>query len=689
MARGLTLFQRFTDPKFRGRSVVAVFLGLFVPSAILITGLFFLSLHFRVDQELTALKSKEKGHVEATAQVLKHDFEVVTSDLLVLSNAPFVRRFIESGSEADKKGVSELFVDVSQQKRDYDQIRYLDSAGMELIRVDLRDGRATAVSEADLQNKKGRYYFTDSIRLSEGEIYVSPLDLNIEHGKIETPYKPMVRIGTPVFNGQGEAKGVVLLNLYGAKLIGHFRTMMGSESHEMLLNRDGDWLSSQDPSQDWGFMFGNPHAFAKRYPTEWEKLSANSEGTFSTEAGLITYATVYPLLPKQHSSNGSTLPEGTSVQNLGRDEYFLKVVSFVPVGEVPSITINRYWVSFAGVGIVLAMMALLSAYVSVLLLNRRQLQHTVFDNERRLREITATLGEGVFVLDSAGLITYINPEAERLLGWSSEDVLGKSSHALFHHHLADGALVSEDDCPIKNVIQTGKVYRGDEGFWRKDGTLLPADVSSSPIIRDGKVAGSVVVFGDLTDRQRAQEEIRRLAFYDTLTDLPNRRQLLDRFNYALAQAKRHKRSLAIMFLDLDHFKEINDTLGHDVGDELLKVVAERLRGCVRSGDTVARQGGDEFVVLISEIAHPADASQVAEKLLSVIAEPVSTTEHSLEVTGSVGIAIYPIDGSDDAQDLMKKADIAMYAAKHAGRNCYCIHGAEPCHGTGISSESQS
>ena len=145
---------------------------------------------------------------------------------------------------------------------------------------------------------------------------------------------------------------------------------------------------------------------------------------------------------------------------------------------------------------------------------------------------------------------------------------------------------------------------------------------------------------------------------------------MDRLNQGLSQAKRFERSLAIMFLDLDHFKQINDTLGHDAGDELLKEVATRLAGCIRTGDTVSRQGGDEFVVVLAEIGHPSDAARVAEKIIEALGRPAHVAARELHITTSIGISVYPVNGIDDAQELMKKADIAMYAAKKAGRNGY-------------------
>ena len=185
-----------------------------------------------------------------------------------------------------------------------------------------------------------------------------------------------------------------------------------------------------------------------------------------------------------------------------------------------------------------------------------------------------------------------------------------------------------------------------------------------------KIGSHIILLAmeDITDRKRSHEQIHWMAHYDILTNLPNRRLLLDRLKQALSQAKRFQRSLAIMYLDLDEFKQINDTLGHDIGDELLKSVAGRLQACVRGMDTVCRQGGDEFIIVLTEITQPQDAAIVAEKIINAICEPICLQKNELHVTTSIGIAIYPVNGTDDANELMKKADIAMYEVKNTGRN---------------------
>ncbi len=430
----------------------------------------------------------------------------------------------------------------------------------------------------------------------------------------------------------------------------------------------------------------------------------------------------------------------------------------------------------------------------------RAAREAVSDSERRLREITSVLAEGVYVVDADDRVVFMNPAAERLLGWSVDDLMGKSAHALFHHSRPDGTEVSLDDCPVHQAVAVGRDFQSPvEHFARGDGSWLPVSLNAAPIVRAGEVVGSVAAFHDITkrleyqrsladrerryralfngssdaifvyplaeggragrfvevndvactrlgylreellamtaddigeagpdraaidaslrgegralfetvhvardggripvevnahlitlddremvlsvarditERKQAQERIRHLAHYDILTDLPNRHLLLDRLGQAIEQARRHDRALAVLFLDLDGFKQINDTHGHEAGDHMLKVVAARMTECVRKADTVARLAGDEFVVLLTEISDIDAARAVAAKLVEAVRRPVPFEGEELVVGASIGISMFPNHGVM-CDDLLRCADDAMYEAKRAGKNRFVVYG---------------
>ena len=301
---------------------------------------------------------------------------------------------------------------------------------------------------------------------------------------------------------------------------------------------------------------------------------------------------------------------------------------------------------------------------------RRESERQLRISEARFRNTLEHAQGGIGVASVDGRFIEVNQSICRLLGYSRDELLQLDLIDVIH----------PDD--RENTLEhTRKLLDGDIDAYRlevlcvRNGGLPVWVQVMVSLLRDhsGEPLNLICQMDDITERKRSQEAIRQMAYYDVLTGLPNRRLLLDRLNQALAQAQRHQRSLAVMFLDLDRFKEINDTLGHDVGDELLKVVAERLELCVRGGDTVSRQGGDEFVIILSEISQQQDVALVAEKVLSMLSTLVPIREHRLKITTSIGIAIYQIGSQDDAERLMKKADIAMYRAKEAGRNRYSFY----------------
>ena len=260
-----------------------------------------------------------------------------------------------------------------------------------------------------------------------------------------------------------------------------------------------------------------------------------------------------------------------------------------------------------------------------------------------------------------------------MLGFAEEEMLGQSVHALIHHSHEDGSNYPVEDCPMyASYTKAAESHVADEVLWRKDGSSFPVEYSSMPIIKDGKVMGAVVTFSDITERKQAEEKIQQMAYHDSLTGLPNRKLFSDRLGIALAQAQRNQKKVGVAMLDLDNFKDVNDTLGHDVGDLLLKAATERLSAALRKGDTVARFGGDEFVLILPDLKAIEDAIQVAQKIVDSFCKPFLIDTHQLVVTTSIGIAVYPDDGTDEGT-LLKNADIAMYQAKQAGRARYQLY----------------
>ncbi|RXT08969.1 EAL domain-containing protein [Ammoniphilus sp. CFH 90114] len=271
--------------------------------------------------------------------------------------------------------------------------------------------------------------------------------------------------------------------------------------------------------------------------------------------------------------------------------------------------------------------------------------------------------EGIMITDTRGTILWVNPAFTATTGYIAEEAIGKKPSMLSSN---------QHDAQFYVDMWT-TIY--DKGSWqgeiwnrRKNGEIYPEWLSINTVKDEsGFITNYVGMFSDITERKKSEEHLKFLAHYDVLTELPNRFLFQDRLTQALLQAQRLGRQVAVMFLDLDRFKWINDTYGHGIGDQLLQSVANRLKKCVRKSDTVARLGGDEFTVILSTIQQAKDAAKVAEKIAQALSQPFQLEENEFFITTSIGISVYPADGRN-LETLIKNADAAMYCAKELGNN---------------------
>lgn len=300
----------------------------------------------------------------------------------------------------------------------------------------------------------------------------------------------------------------------------------------------------------------------------------------------------------------------------------------------------------------------------------KRASEAVRDREHRLKSILNTVTEGIMTLSVTGIVQTFNPAAEKIFGRAAQTVIGQHVEVLMDTEYRD---------PYKRFLER-KILKGNSPVMGKPWELVgsheetgrfPLEMTMTKL-QVGNELIYTAVFRDITERKQSEERIRHMAHHDTLTGLPNRHLFTDRLNHAIKAAQRYNKALVLMFVDLDKFKPINDTLGHEAGDVVLQTVAKRFRNIIRESDTVARIGGDEFVILLEELDNSDAGVLVADKLLECLEEPILVSGRECRLGASIGIARFPEDAMD-SDELLRCADEAMYAVKTSGRNGYKLY----------------
>ena len=343
MLKSLKFRQPQSQTNFRNQlnAVTKPFLSLFLPLTALVgTGLVTFS-QIQANLVWREIADNERDEVEMKTALFANQLSFIRADLMVLASQHELQIILDSVGKRNtvrefQAALAEEYQIISQQKQQYDQIRFLDKTGQEVVRVNLNKRQSSIVPEERLQNQSQRYWFKDTIVLQAGEVFISPLDLNIEAGKIDRPLKPTIRFGTPVFDGRGRKSGIVVLNYLAQNFL---QDLSPEKSHSFgnisLLNAEGYWLKGPKPEDEWGFMYdnGRDRTFARAFPEAWQQIRDRPTGQFHNREGLYTFTTIYPLLEiqKARSSTGSTNPVGSSQAAIDPKFYAWKLIAHVPM----------------------------------------------------------------------------------------------------------------------------------------------------------------------------------------------------------------------------------------------------------------------------------------------------------------------------------------------------------------------
>jgi len=550
-------------------TIVGRFLALFMPIALsVIVGAFYMFDH----EERTALINlSQLAALRLDTGSIKDLVKTATSDIAYLSEHAQIVTSKRWKSEDTISHLGKDWVAFSRAKQIYDQVRHLDEEGNELVRVNWNKTTPYIVTQKNLQNKFGRYYFTDTLNLNRGEIFISPLDLNIEGGRVELPQKPTIRIGMPITTSSGDKKSIVLLNYRADKIISTLKLLDdGQPSSSWLINSEGYWLKGPNSELEWGFMFQRPNAnMSTHHKHAWDIILAKDAGQFEDSDGLWTYATVYPLAEGTKTSSGSFDAFSPSRSALETSKYYWKVVRFMPspvYRDISKKTSNRLLVLSS---LILTLFVIGSWLLALSWTRQRLTQRELFEANKNLEH---KISKRTKELNEAKLLAEQNARLDPLTGLSNR-----------------------------------------RGF--------------------NEVAGKIHDF-----------------------------------------TCRYGHSYSIILLDIDFFKKVNDTYGHQMGDVALKTFANTILATIRTSDIAARFGGEEFVVILPETTSKEakeplqEATKLADRL-RIAASELKLPYKDDVITFTISCGVSTHDGKDKSfESVIRKADKALYKAKESGRN---------------------
>jgi diguanylate cyclase (GGDEF)-like protein len=650
----------------------------FAQVAGLVVGLLVLIGTLKQSEQHRSIAQESETRVSFQTRSLAAEIDSRLSDLqIILAHQELSDMFLPAGGldmQARSQLANEMLV-LASGRGTYDQIRILEAGGHETIRINAAAAGPFITAEADLQAKGHRPYFRRAMQLDRGSVFVSAFDLNIDNGEIEDPPKPMIRFATPIFDARNRKRGVLVLNYLGDRLLEDFDEVPAlGAARMMLLNAEGHFLKGQNPEDEWGFMYADrgDRSLARTDSAAWRQIAREPSGQFQTAEGLFTFTTFDPRASVASSRSSANALSAAPWE--GSDPKHWKIVL-----KIPSEVLHAGRDSFLlwSMPLALALLGIFGvgawrqAWTRAL---HTEAEQDLIRSESRLRTAQQVAHIGSWEWTLSDDTWWWSDEVYSILDVKRGEVEVSRESLLSFVHPDDRERVSD--------AATAMISKG-------RGTLEFRVCSSNSSIRHLLCLGSRVLDGgrrdcaisgilwDVTDQKRAQREIEQLARYDWLTGLPNRRFFQERLEEALVGVKRHGRPLALLLIDLDDFKQINDNLGHPIGDALLRLLGERLGHCVRLSDEVARAasrsqlvsrlGGDEFTLLIQDLSEPDDAAKVADRILREVSKPFEIGGRELFVSVSIGIAISPIDG-EDHETLLRNADLAMYHAKERGRN---------------------
>ena len=620
-------------------------------------------IHFQYTQNLEkTMLDQEEAFVTSTTQALQKEMQIQLMVLQMSTRSKALVDFLENGTLSSKKGLESLFANLASTFFRYDQIRLLDIDGKERIRINYINSSVEIVTPVNLQSKKHTDYFQEGIKQSQGKVYVSAMELNVEHGEIEVPYKPVIRFATPVVNKEGKAVGLMVMNYLATELLQNFRDQMELRinGQGMLIDPEGYWLSNHDRSNEWGGSLDTvSQKFQHQYPQAWPTIQKNDNGIYHSDQGIFRYVSINPFSLDSIGKYQAEKTINLSVSEKSRRQNNWKLIIFLPYDVM-----NQSSFFYKPVGrVIVASLFIGSASILLLLLimseqKRRRLRYDLYI-KNELIDLYENAPCGYHSLDKNGYVIKMNQTELNWLGYTREEVIGTS----FTDFLTEDSVPAFEQF-LKNLHLDKTIEGVVLEVQCKDGHTFFVSTSATSILEKGYFAIARTSAFDITERIELERRLDHIANTDVLTEISNRRH----FFMQASQILETKEPVSLLMIDADHFKSINDNFGHDIGDLVLKFIATSLQKALPEKAILARIGGEEFAILTTGIDKK-ETLELANSICERLANSKIKIDQQLtvEITLSIG-STQRINPNEELNDLLKRADVALYFAKTTGRN---------------------
>lgn len=528
-----------------GRKQVTRMLLLFCLAAVAVSGAAWLFYMQEVERQLFRIKIESSQEVARHQEFITHELQSITTDLFVLGNLQVIRDAVEQFTPEQAQAVAQAFLTFAQEKERYAQIRLLDRQGNEQVRVDYGNGGAYIIPPHLLQSKADRYYVRALLTLHPGEVYVSPLDLNNEHGHIAVPRQPMLRIGIPLFTRQGYRQGILLLNYLGTNILSHLHGESSSFPNQwMLVNQEGFWLHHPDSKVEWGFMFpeGRTWTIGRTFPEVWSHIQSHREDAegLETPDGYFFHSVIFPDQVVQHHHQESPPDQAVPTKaEPTQSWYLIKHVSREALNAEFQPLLNALVFGSTAILVIVGYSFIFWARLSG---QRQKVETARWSSETRFKAILETMADGIITTDANGLIQDMNPAAEHMFGYSDADLLGQplDQVVLFSPDAGQsGSALPDLLLSIKEGMDT---HLHVELFGqRNDGTIFPLDLSATKVsLYDDLIV--TCILRDITVRKQTEQDLQAIT-----QDLAIKNtQLTEAHQQALAAVQAKSRFLATM-----------------------------------------------------------------------------------------------------------------------------------------------